>query len=143
MNRLHTLAAISALSLSFGVALAGPAKAQQAAAPAARADNPAQAEAAAPRTVSGRDLMTAEERASFRRDMQQATPEQQQKLWDQKRAELTQRAAERGQVLAEPGSRAGAGAGERGEGQRGGRNGGRGESGSMLSRMMQWGPRAP
>ena len=84
--------------------------------------------------------MTREERASFRREMRQAAPEQQDQLWQQKRAELAQRAAQRGMVLAEPGAGPG---GDAGEGRRRGRDRGRGEEGGWMSRMMAWGPRAP
>ena len=138
MKRLHNSAAVAALALSLTVALAGPALAQQAAAAPAGTSSQ-QAADSGQRTVTGRELMTPEERASFRSQMRQATPEQRQQLWRQKRAELGQRAAQRGLVLAEPGSRSGGNAGERG-----GREGGRGEGGSsMMSRMMGGAPRGP
>ena len=144
MKRLHNSAAVAALALSLTVALAGPALAQQAAvAPTGTSGQEAAADSGQ-RAVTGRELMTPEERASFRSQMQQATPEQRQQLWGQKRAELGQRAAQRGLVLAEPGSRSGGNAGERSEGRRGGREGGRGEGGSsMMSRMMGGAPRGP
>ncbi len=147
MTNLQTLAAIPALALSL--ALAGPALAQEAAAtpapqaapapasPEAAANDEEAAEAHGQRSVSGRDLMTAEERRSFRRQMQQATPEQRQQLWAQKHAELAQRAAARGLVLAEPGSRHG---GNGGESQRGGREGSRGEARGVIFILA---PRAP
>lgn len=138
MKRLSTIAAVPALALSL--ALAAPALAQQAAGPQAGTPALAAPEASGQRMVSGRNLMTAAERASFRSQMQQAAPDQRQRLWDQKRTELAQRATQRGLVLAEPGARPGATAGERGEG----RPGGRGDAGgSMMSRMMRWSPRAP
>jgi hypothetical protein len=80
--------------------------------------------------------MTPQERASFRREMQQAAPEQRAQLWQQKRTELAQRAAQRGVVLAEPGAGRGGAAGE-------GRGRGRGEERGWMSRMLSWGPRAP
>ena len=134
MKRLHAPAAVSALALSL--VFAAPAMAQQAPANQTAAV-PAAATTPAPRTVTGRELMTPQERASFRREMQQAAPEQRQQLWEQKRAELAQRATQRGAVLAEPGSRPGVTAGE-------GRRSGRGEEGgSWVSRMMRSAPRAP
>lgn len=135
MTRLSTIAAIPALAVSL--ALAGPALAQPAA--GQQAGGPPQAAAAAPaqRMVTGRELMTPQERAGFRVDMQQAAPEQRQQLWEQKCAELAQRATQRGAVLAESGSRPGVTAGE-------GRRSGRGEDGgSWVSRIMRSAPRAP
>lgn len=123
MTRLHTLAAVSALALSAALALGGTAAAQEAAAPLAppgaaapAAQGEAAGEASEQRTISGRELMTREERRSFRRQMREATPEQRQVLWAQKHAELTQRAAQRGLVLAEAGPRWRGEGGERGEG---------------------------
>ena len=138
MRHLRNLAAVATLALTL--VLAGPALAQQAAGDQTAASSQGAAAGSAQRTVRGRDLMTAEERSSLRRQMQQATPEQRQQLWGQKRAELEQRAAQRGLVLAEPGSLSGGNAGERGEGQRGGRDGGRGEG---CCWMMARAPRAP
>ena len=140
MRLLYILGAIPGLALSL--ALAGPAFAQEAATtPAATApaspEAAANGEEAAQRAVSGRDLMTREERRSFRRQMQQATPEQRQQLWTQKHAELTQRAAQRGAVLAEPGSRS---RGNGDEGRRGDRDGGRGEVRGVVFILA---PRAP
>ena len=135
MTRLITIAAIPALAVSL--AFAGPALAQPVS--GQPAGEPAQAAAAAPaqRTVTGRELMTPQERTSFRVDMQQAAPEQRQQLWEQKRAELAQRATQRGAVLAEPGSRPSTTGGD-------GRRSGRGEEGgSWVSRMMRSAPRAP
>ncbi len=133
MNHLQTFAAAPALALCL--VLAAPALAQQAPAQPAAATNQA---ASNGRTVSGRELMTREERASFRRQIREATPEQRQQLWTQKRAELAQRAAARGLVLAEPGSRAGANLSERG-----GKDGGRGEGGGFTIIRVIAPPRAP
>jgi len=114
MRRFPALAA--GLALSVALALAGPALAQQAVPGAG-------AQAAAPDqvrpTVSARDLMTKEERRSFRRQYRQATPEQREQLWAQKKAELEQRAAQRGVVLAEWNPRSRDDSGERREGRRG------------------------
>ena len=117
------------------VGLAGPALAQQA--PAGPAPT---GQAAAPPPVRARDLMPPEERASLRSQMRQATPEQRAAIWAQKRAELEQRAAARGQVLAEPAAGRAGGKGEEGRGRR--NDGGRGEHGSGLARVFSWGPRA-
>ncbi len=144
MRLLYILGAIPALALSL--TLARPALAQEAAtapaapapaSPEAAANGEEAAEAPAQRTINGRDLMTREERSSFRRQMREATPEQRQQLWAQKHAELTQRAAQRGAVLAEPGGRRG-GHGE--EARRGDRDGGRGEARGVI---MIFAPRAP
>lgn len=125
------------LALTIAATLAGPALAQQAvSAPPAAANAQAAAQTPAPRTVTGRELMTPEERASFRREMQQAAPEQRDQLWQQKRTELAQRATQRGVLLAEPGAGRGGAAGE-------GRGRGRGEERGWMSRMLSWGPRAP
>lgn len=142
MKRLSLVSATAPLAMCLAMALATPAVAQPAVTAPAGEAAPASTAAPAQRTVRGRDLMTAEERATFRRELRQATPEQQQQLWQQKRAELAQRAAQRGLVLAEPGSMAGTNGGERAEKR--GREGGRGEeNGSMMSRWLRWGPRAP
>ena len=127
----------AALALTIAATLAGPALAQQAvSAPPAAAGAQAAAQTPAPRTVTGRELMTPQERAAFRREMQQVAPEQRDQLWQQKRTELAQRATQRGVVLAEPGAGRGGAAGE-------GRGRGRGEEGGWMSRMLRWGPRAP
>lgn len=110
MQPVHSIAAASALALLL--ALAPPALAQQAASPArpasAGADDAVAQAAPQPgqRQISGRELMTPEERRNFRRQMQQASPEQRQVLLQQKLAELEQRAAGRIVVLPEPGRRA-------------------------------------
>ncbi len=106
IKRLATLAAIPALVLSL--ACAGPALAQQAAAqaPAASAAtaSPGQAAAANPRqrTVRGRELLTREERRTFRREFMDATPERQVQIWEQIHSRLEHRAAEHGMTVAEP-----------------------------------------
>ena len=142
MRHLRNLTAVATLALAL--AFAGPALAQQAAGNQTVENSQGAATTPAQRTIRGRDLMTAEERSGFRRQMQQATPEQRQQLWGQKRAELQQRAAQRGLVLAEPAALSGGNAGGRGEDRRGGRDGGRGEGGrSMMSWMMGGAPRAP
>ena len=107
MQRLYSPAAISVLALCL--AFAAPAAAQPAAAPApqaadAAAGSGAQAAAPAPRQVSARELLTPQERSEFRRQIRAAAPEERQRLWAQKRAELEQRAAQRGVVLAAPGA---------------------------------------
>jgi len=146
MKCFPTFAAVPVLALSL-VLVAGPTLAQQAAEqPAAQARSRQTGAGAAEngqRTITGRALMSAEERSSFRRQMEQATPEQRQQLWETKHAELAQRASQRGLVLAEPGSGRNGALGERGEGRHQGPEGGRGEGGSMMSRMMGWAPRAP
>lgn len=161
MKRLQFPAAASALAISL--ALAAPALAQQALAPAAPA--PAAPAAAAPapaapatpnegdgggqataadrgqRQVTARDLMTREERSSLRQQMRAATPEARQALWAQKRAELEQRAAQRGLVLAEPGRRSG---GNDGKGPGNRAESGRGEGrGSIVMLVTRVPPRAP
>lgn len=113
------------LATLLGLGLAGPALAQQA------------AEGAAPagRSVAARDLMTPEERASFRAQMERATPEQRRALWAQKREELSQRASARGMTLAEPGrGRAGS--------ESNGREATRGKGNEHPARMAA-APRAP
>jgi hypothetical protein len=150
IKRLLSGSSVPVLALAMASGLAGPAVAQQAVANPAVASQPvanpagaggqAAPQVPAQRTITGRELMTPEERASFRRDMRQAAPEQQDLLWQQKRAELEQRAAQRGMVLAEAGAGPGGGAGE---GRRRGRDGGRSEDGGWASRMLSWGPRAP
>ena len=146
MNRLHSPTAVAALALCL--ALAAPALAQQAASPQAPAPQAADDEAgegaaeAAPargqRQVSGRELMSPEERRSFRRQMKEATPEEQMRLWQQKHAELEQRAAGRGMVLAEPNSRPG------GMGRHERADEGRGEArGWMVILVTRQPPRAP
>ena len=57
------------------------------------------------RAVFPRDLMTPEERATFRAQMRQATPEERNALWQQKLAILKQRAAARGVSVAVPAMR--------------------------------------
>jgi len=139
-HRYRLAASVGALAL---LVISSPVLAQQAA-PAAGERGPAASAERGQRTISGRDLMTPEERRAFRAQMEQATPEQRDALWTQKRADLEQRAAQRGATLAEPGAGRNGGSGERGEGRHQGQEGaGRGEGGSMLSRMMGWGPRAP
>ncbi len=58
------------------------------------------------RAVLPRDLMTREERASFRAQMQQATPQERNALWHRELVVLEQRAAARGVGLAVPTMRA-------------------------------------
>lgn len=138
MRHLRTLLAVPALAVALAVA------------PQAFAQTPAQLQAAGGgeaaaqgsyhRMISGRDLMTPEERASFRGQMLQATPQEQQRLWAQKRTELQERASTRGMTLAEPGARMGQGFGEN-EGFGPGREFGRAERGPMLGRMMGGAPR--
>lgn len=128
MTPMHIRAVVPALALSAALALGGPVSAQEAtdaapapAAPAAAAPaaaGPAAPEAAVPRAVSARSLMTREERRAFRLQMRAAKPEERQQIWEQKRAELAQRAASRGEVLAEPVSLPGA-RGERGRSESG------------------------
>ncbi len=146
MKRLHAPAAVSALALSL--VFAAPAMAQQAPTPAqpapqaaAGATGPAAAATPGQREVSGRELMTPQERRSFRDQMRAATPEQRQLLWAQKRTELEQRATQRGLVLAEAGPRWG---GRDGKGGRNAAEGNHGEGrGSMLILMTRQPPRAP
>ena len=92
------------------------------------------------RMISARNLMTPEERASFRGQMQQATTQERQALWEQKRTELQGRAAARGLALAEPGARMGQGISES-ESFGAGRGFGRAERSPMLGRMMGGAPR--
>lgn len=125
-------------AFAVAVAFAGPALAQPAAGVSAGGGAQEAAAAPAPATVTGRDLLTAEERASFRREMRQAAPEQRQALWEQKRTELAQRASARGLVLAEPASARNGTPDARSPGRRSGEGGG-----SMMSRMLRWSPRAP
>jgi hypothetical protein len=140
MKRLHTVTAVPAVLLCSILAFAGSALAQQAAAPQAAANGEEAAEAGAQRTVSARELLTPEERRSLRRQFEQATPEQRQQLWAQTRAELAQRASQRGLVLAEPGSRSG-GEGGAGRGERA--EAGRGEGGGPAGRLIGRAPPAP
>jgi hypothetical protein len=137
MHRLRTLLAVPALAVALAVA--SPAIAQ----------TPAQlqpgggegaAQGSSHRMVSARSLMTPEERASFRGQMQQATPQERQLLWEQKRTELQARAAGRGVALAEPGARMGQGFGEN-ESFGAGREVGRADRSPMLGRMMGGAPR--
>lgn len=86
---------LSAALLAASLGLAGPTLAQEAAEPAERP--------ASVRTVSPRDLMTRQERADFRAEMERATPEQREALWARKRSELEARAEARGVRMAEPG----------------------------------------
>lgn len=161
MKRLHSPAAVSALALCL--AFAAPALAQQApvqaapaqpapqaAAPAAVAENGdnEEEEEARPernqRRVSGRDLMTREERRSFRRQMEAATPEEQQVLWDRTHADLQQRAARRGEVLVEPRSRAGGWDEDHGKGRGNRAESGRGERGGWVVILVtRQAPHAP
>jgi hypothetical protein len=57
------------------------------------------------RAVLPRDLMTREERAAFRAQMQQATPQERNAIWHRELAILEQRAAARGVGLAVPAMR--------------------------------------
>ena len=135
MIDLRILFAGSALALALAVAT--PALAQQGSpAPGTRPAGPAASQG----TVTGRSLMTPEERSAFRTQMQQATPQDRQALWDQKHTELMQRAAERGVTLREPGARMGGSFHENG-GAQGGREAGRGEGPMMGGRMMGAAPR--
>ena len=135
MTDLRMLFAGSALALALAVAT--PALARQGS--PEPGDGPAAA-SANQRVVTSRNLMTPEERAAFRTQMQQATPREQQALWDQKRAELTQRATERGLTLREPGARASGSFHENGNGP-GGREAGRSEGPMMGGRKMGAAPR--
>ena len=92
------------------------------------------------RMISARNLMTPEERATFRGQMQQATPQERQLLWAQKRTELQGRATARGMALAEPGARMAQGVSEA-EGPGTGRGIAPAERGPMLGRMMGGAPR--
>ena len=64
--------------------------------------NPPSRERSSSRTVLPRDLMTREERATFRAQMLRATPEERTALWRQKLALLEQRATAHGVSLAAP-----------------------------------------
>lgn len=147
MKHLHSPTAVPVLALCL--ALAAPALAQQAPTPAAApAAAGASAAPAAPdrvqRQVNGRALMTPQERQDFRRQMQEATPDQQQSLWQQKQSELEQRAAQRGMVLAERNSGAGGKGDERGKSRNNRAEGGRGEPGGwVLITVTRQPPRAP
>ncbi len=135
MTDLRILFASSALALTLTIAT--PALAQQG---SPGPGNGPGAESASQRAVTARDLMTPAERASFRTQMQQAAPQDRQALWDQKRTELTQRAAERGMTLREPGARPTGSFHENGNGSAG-REASRGESVMMRGRMMGAAPR--
>jgi len=124
--------ALSALTLSLVMGAACPAWAQKA--PEEGAAKPAA------RTVSGRDLMTRDERASFRREMEQASPEQRQKIWARKHEDLSKRAATRGVVLAEAAPKAEGGAATARRGAEKGDGDGRGP---RTVRMVERAPRAP
>jgi len=97
MRRLSTLAAIPLLAL----ALAGPARAQPAAGDETAPKGQAVVVVHVIRIVSARTLMTVGERRALRRQMEDATPEQQRQIWRQKAAELEHRAALRGFIVAE------------------------------------------
>lgn len=97
-------------------ALGGQALAQQTPQPPA---------AVAPQVVRPADLLTAQERDAFRKQMEQATTaEERQKVRDAHRAMLEQRAKEKGVTLAGPGNGRGPGYGQGGPGY--GPGGGRG-----------------
>jgi hypothetical protein len=136
MQPLRTLLAVPALALAF----AAPAFAQTAADVQAAGGGQGATQGSSHRMISARNLMTPEERASFRGQMQQATPQEQQRLWEQKRTELQERAALRGMALAEPGARIGQGFSEN-ESLGAGRGVARAERGPMLGRMMGGAPR--
>jgi hypothetical protein len=138
MRHLRTLVAVPALAVAF--AFAAPAFAQTPAELQAAGGGAGAAQGSNHRMISARNLMTPEERASFRGQMLQATPQEQQRLWAQKRTELQERASMRGMALAEPGARMGQGFGEN-EGFGAGRGFGRAERSPMLGRMMGGAPR--
>ena len=127
-------------ALAAALAFAAPAFAQTAAAVQASGGGQGAVQGSSHRMISARNLMTPEERASFRGQMQQATPQERQLLWEQKRTELQARAASRGMALAEPGARMGQGFGEN-ESFGAGRGFARAERGPMLGRMMGGAPR--
>lgn len=111
MRLLHSPAAVAALALCLAVAVpahAQPATPQPAAAAPAATETDDNGENASAghhqRRVSGRDLLTREERRNFRRQMEDASPDEQRVLWERKHAELEQRAAQRGVKLNEPDS---------------------------------------
>ena len=127
----HLRILVAAPALAVALAFAVPALAQQ----AAGVPSGGGAQATSQRMVSARNLMTPEERLSFRGQMQQATPQDRQLLWEQKRAELQERATLRGMAVAEPGPRLGQGLNEN-ESRRAGREFGRSEGSPMRGRMM-------
>jgi hypothetical protein len=138
MQPLRTLLPVPALALAL--AFAAPAFAQTPAQLQATSGAEGAVQGSSHRMMSARNLMTPEERASFRGQMQQATPQERQLLWEQKRTELQERAAVRGMALAEPGARMGQGLSEN-ESLGAGRGVARAERSPMLGRMMGGAPR--
>jgi hypothetical protein len=138
MQHLRTLLPVPALALVL--AFAAPAFAQTAADVQASGGAEGAVQGSSHRMISARNLMTPEERASFRGQMQQATPQERQLLWAQKRTELQGRATASGMALAEPGARMGQGVSET-ESPGAGRGIAPAERGPMFSRMMGGAPR--
>ncbi|MEI6414126.1 MAG: hypothetical protein WCP34_07675, partial [Pseudomonadota bacterium] len=71
--------------------------------PAAKAMTAPTGQPAAQPVVKPRNLMTAQEKQAYRRDMKQArTAQEKQQIQDKKYGQLRQRATERGVVMADP-----------------------------------------
>ncbi|CAK0760174.1 putative DUF4148 domain-containing protein [Gammaproteobacteria bacterium] len=97
-----TLCSMSIVLATTMAMLTPPVMAQQPPASAMAPQAPASQPANKP-VVKPRNLMTAQEKQAYHREMQQArTLQEKQQIMDEKRSQLRQRATERGMVMAEP-----------------------------------------